>query len=195
MLPQGSDNNLTEYVVTRWYRAPEIMLSCQEYSKAIDVWSLGCIFGEMLLRKPLFPGNDYIHQLKLITQFIGTPTSPSDIWFVANEKARRFMLGLPKCVPVDARSYFPGADSGACDLLSQMLVLDPTRRITVADALSHPYLAPIRDVSFETEAEGEIDWGTIEEVELTKGNLQGIIWEDVHVYHPKAREETKVREG
>ena len=64
------------------------MLSCQEYSKAIDVWSLGCIFGEMLLRKPLFPGNDYIHQLKLITGFIGTPSS-QDIWFVTNEKARR----------------------------------------------------------------------------------------------------------
>ena len=143
----------------------------------------------------LFPGNDYIHQLKLITQFIGTPSSASDIWFVTNEKARRFMLGLPSCAGADVRSYFPGADEGACDLLSQMLVLDPSRRITVQDALAHPYLAPIRDKAFETEAAGEIDWGTIEEVALTKENLQGIIWEDVHMYHPKAREEMKVREG
>ena len=57
---------LTEYVVTRWYRAPEIMLSCREYTKAIDVWSVGCIFGELLGRKPLFPGNDYIHQLQIM---------------------------------------------------------------------------------------------------------------------------------
>ena len=57
---------LTEYVVTRWYRAPEIMLSCQEYTKAIDVWSVGCIFAELLGRKPIFPGDDYIHQLTII---------------------------------------------------------------------------------------------------------------------------------
>ena len=188
----SAENNLTEYVVTRWYRAPEIMLSCQEYSKAIDVWSLGCIFGEMLLRKPLFPGNDYIHQLKLITQFIGTPSAP-DLWFVSNDKARRFMLGLPSSPPVDPLSHFPGADPGACDLLSQMLVLDPSSRITVDEALAHEYLAPIRDLSFETKAEKEIDWGEIEEVELTKENLQKIIWEDVSVYHPDAREEAKQR--
>ncbi|GMH90698.1 hypothetical protein TrVE_jg5980 [Triparma verrucosa] len=186
------DNNLTEYVVTRWYRAPEIMLSCQEYSKAIDVWSLGCIFGEMLLRKPLFPGNDYIHQLKLITQFVGTPTS-EEIWFVTNEKARRFMMGLPKSAPTDPRKHFPGADAGACDLLKRMLVLDPSARITVNEALAHEYLAPIRDEAFETVAKREIDWGEIEEVELTKTNLQKIIWEDVQVYHPTAREEAKQR--
>ena len=73
---------MTEYVATRWYRAPEIMLSWKEYTKAIDVWSVGCIFAELLGRKPLFPGKDYIHQLNLITDVIGTPdearTLPSD---------------------------------------------------------------------------------------------------------------------
>ncbi|RYG52661.1 hypothetical protein EON66_09540, partial [archaeon] len=60
------DTTLTEYVVTRWYRAPEIMLACQEYSKAIDVWAVGCIFAELLGVKPLFPGDDYIHQLRYV---------------------------------------------------------------------------------------------------------------------------------
>ncbi len=85
--------------VTRWYRAPEIMLACQvrkhfllavpclalhslaatccvlqEYTKAIDVWSLGCIFAELLGAKPLFPGDDYIHQLRIIVDVLGTPT-------------------------------------------------------------------------------------------------------------------------
>ena len=55
---------LTEYVVTRWYRAPEIMLACHEYSYPIDVWSVGCIFAELILRKPLFPGDDYIDQVR-----------------------------------------------------------------------------------------------------------------------------------
>ena len=73
------------YVVTRWYRAPEIMLSVQNYDEAIDVWSVGCIFGEMLGRKPLFAGHDYIHQLKLITTLIGKPTE-EDLWFVTNPR-------------------------------------------------------------------------------------------------------------
>ncbi len=93
-----TNKDLTEYVVTRWYRAPEIMLSCQvlfllafvfgtsdafteemsilspkDYKSAIDVWSVGCIFAEMLGRKPLFPGNDFIHQLNLINEVVGTP--------------------------------------------------------------------------------------------------------------------------
>lgn len=59
------NQGLTEYVVTRWYRAPEIMLSCRVYTNAIDVWSVGCILAELLGRKPLFPGDDYIHQLQV----------------------------------------------------------------------------------------------------------------------------------
>jgi serine/threonine protein kinase len=98
-----TNKDLTEYVVTRWYRAPEIMLSCQvvlllafvfgtrdtfteelsilsskDYKSAIDVWSVGCIFAEMLGRKPLFPGNDFIHQLNLINEVVGTPLEVID---------------------------------------------------------------------------------------------------------------------
>ena len=59
---------MTEYVVTRWYRAPELLLNCSEYTAAIDVWSVGCILGEIVTREPLFPGKDYVHQLRLITE-------------------------------------------------------------------------------------------------------------------------------
>merc|ERR1719158_1527483 len=65
---------MTEYVVTRWYRAPELLLSCADYTAAIDVWSVGCIFAELLGRKPLFPGKDYVHQLNLITRVLGSPS-------------------------------------------------------------------------------------------------------------------------
>ena len=57
---------LTEYVVTRWYRAPEIMLACKEYSKPVDMWSVGCIFAELILRKPIFPGDDYLDQVRYV---------------------------------------------------------------------------------------------------------------------------------
>ena len=59
---------MTEYVVTRWYRAPELLLNCSEYTAAIDIWSVGCIFGEIMTGQPLFPGKDYVHQLRLITE-------------------------------------------------------------------------------------------------------------------------------
>jgi mitogen-activated protein kinase 1/3 len=62
---RGGTMLLTEYVVTRWYRAPEIMLACHEYSKPIDIWSVGCIFAELILRKPYFPGDDYIDQVRI----------------------------------------------------------------------------------------------------------------------------------
>lgn len=62
---------MTEYVATRWYRAPEIMLTFKQYTKAIDVWSVGCILAEMLSGKPLFPGRDYHHQLTLILDVLG----------------------------------------------------------------------------------------------------------------------------
>lgn len=61
---------MTEYVVTRWYRAPELLLNCSEYTAAIDVWSVGCILGEIMTREPLFPGKDYVHQLRLITEVL-----------------------------------------------------------------------------------------------------------------------------
>jgi len=59
---------MTEYVVTRWYRAPELLLNCSEYTAAIDIWSMGCILGEIMTQQPLFPGKDYVHQLRLITE-------------------------------------------------------------------------------------------------------------------------------
>lgn len=90
----GEDNmELTEYVVTRWYRAPEIMLSCQEYTKAIDMWSVGCIFAELLGRKPLFPGDDYIHQLQIICEKLGTPTD-EELYFVTSEKVNTLVQGI-----------------------------------------------------------------------------------------------------
>jgi mitogen-activated protein kinase 1/3 len=96
-LARGFDSqseNLTEYVVTRWYRAPEVILSASEYTKQIDTWSIGCILGELLGRSPLFPGDDYLDQVQRIICVIGTPTE-SDMCFVGNPSARRFIQRLP----------------------------------------------------------------------------------------------------
>ncbi|RAL64726.1 hypothetical protein DID88_001757 [Monilinia fructigena] len=92
---------MTEYVATRWYRAPEIMLTFKEYTKAIDVWSVGCILAEMLSGKPLFPGKDYHHQLTLILDVLGTPTM-EDYYGIKSRRAREYIRSLPfkKKVPI-----------------------------------------------------------------------------------------------
>lgn len=88
-------NFMTEYVVTRWYRAPELLLSCDHYTAAIDVWSVGCILAELLGRRPLFPGKDYVDQLKLIIKTLGPP-SEDDLTFINSSKARAYIRALPQ---------------------------------------------------------------------------------------------------
>jgi len=87
-----SDNNLamTEYISTRWYRAPEVIMGDPKYGQPIDIFSCGCIFAELILRRPLFPGRDYINQLNLIMQLLGTP-SKEVLDRIANKSARDYV--------------------------------------------------------------------------------------------------------
>ena len=94
------------YVVTRWYRAPEIMLAVREYGPPVDVWAVGCIFGELMGRKPLFPGNDYIHQLRIIQDVVGKP-SAEETSFITSEKAMRFMEKQRDKEPVPWSKVYP----------------------------------------------------------------------------------------
>ncbi|KAL0582628.1 hypothetical protein ABG067_007395 [Albugo candida] len=177
---------LTEYVVTRWYRAPEIMLGCMKYTRAVDVWSIGCIFGEMMSRKPLFPGQDYIDQLHLIMNALGAfPEDQLD--FITNARARKFMISeYNKRGSQPSKSLtqmFSGAPTVALDLLEKMLVLDPNKRITIEDALAHPFLMSVRNINDETCAESAFDF-EFENEELTKSVLQRLIWDEIHAFYP-----------
>jgi len=97
---------LTEYVVTRWYRAPELLVDNQGYSTAIDVWAVGCIFAEMLGRKALFPGTDYLDQLRRIIDVLGSP-SDDDLAFMTNQQAVAFLRALPKRSGKKWQEIFP----------------------------------------------------------------------------------------
>jgi serine/threonine protein kinase len=106
------------------------MLGCRAYSKAIDLWSVGCILAELLRRKPLFPGADYLDMLKMITMTIGSPTD-ADLHFVKSEKARAYMgkmAGKPK---QPWSSMIKKANPMALDLLDKLLTWDPEKRLTV----------------------------------------------------------------
>ncbi|XP_072889451.1 mitogen-activated protein kinase 7 isoform X1 [Hemitrygon akajei] len=141
---------LTEYVATRWYRAPELMLSFPGYGSAVDLWSAGCIFAEMLARRQLFPGKNYLHQLQLILAVLGTP-SDDLVASVGAERVRSYLRGLPHRKPVSLASLFPGAQPQALDLLGRLLRLDPRERPTAAQALAHPFLAQYHDPQDEPE--------------------------------------------
>ncbi|EYB81539.1 hypothetical protein Y032_0380g342 [Ancylostoma ceylanicum] len=142
---------LTEYVATRWYRAPEIMLNSKGYTKSIDVWSVGCILAEMLSNRPLFPGKHYLDQLNLILAVVGSP-SQEDLQCIINDKARSYLISLPHKPKQPWSRLYPGADPRALDLLEKMLTFNPHNRINIEEALAHPYLEQYYDPNDEEQS-------------------------------------------
>ncbi|KAF2563686.1 hypothetical protein F2Q70_00018104 [Brassica cretica] len=118
----------TDYVATRWYRAPELCGSFySNYTPAIDMWSVGCIFAEMLTGKPLFPGKNVVHQLELVTDLLGTP-SPVTLSRIRNEKARKYLSNMRRKDPVPFTHKFPNIDPVALKLLQRLVAFDPKDR-------------------------------------------------------------------
>ncbi|KAF3962271.1 hypothetical protein ACB098_10G125600 [Castanea mollissima] len=173
---------MTEYVVTRWYRAPELLLNCSEYTAAIDVWSVGCILGEIMTREPLFPGKDYVHQLRLITELIGSPDDAS-LGFLRSDNARRYVRQLPQCRKQQLSARFPSMSPGALDLLEKMLVFDPTKRITVEEALCHPYLSSLHDMNDEPVSARPFSFD-FEQPTCTEEQIKELIWRESVKFNP-----------
>ncbi|CAH7668194.1 kinase-like domain-containing protein [Phakopsora pachyrhizi] len=148
---QEATGFMTEYVATRWYRAPEIMLTFKEYTKAIDIWSVGCILAEMLNGKPLFPGRDYHHQLTLILDVLGTP-SLDDFYAISSHRSRDYIRALPFKKKKPFSQLYPNASALAVDLLEKCLTFNPKKRITCEEALRHPYLASYHDPEDEPDS-------------------------------------------
>lgn len=125
----------TKEVVTLWYRAPEILLGSDIYGPAVDVWSLGCIFYEMLTKRVLFPGDSEIDQLFKIFRILGTPTESqwSNLY-----KLPHFKTNFPRWTCQDLKEMLKG-HTEAADLLSKMLIYDPFKRISAQDAMKHSY--------------------------------------------------------
>lgn len=181
---------MTDYVATRWYRAPEILLSYHTYTKALDVWSVGCILGELLIRKPILPGNDPVHQLDLIFSLIGKP-SASDIAAIPTLHSRKKLLNFPRTYHPTIDTVFSHCNPLAVSLLKQMLVFDPNKRITVEDALTHPYLSYFHDINDEatTTPVSPFDF-TFEREKLTMEELKDMVYEEILLYHfPRIRQE------
>uniref|UniRef100_A0A7N0SVQ1 Mitogen-activated protein kinase n=1 Tax=Kalanchoe fedtschenkoi TaxID=63787 RepID=A0A7N0SVQ1_KALFE len=140
---------MTEYVVTRWYRAPELLLCCDNYGTSIDVCQ-----------------------------------QDADIEFIDNPKARKYIKTLPYTRGVHLSRLYPQADPSAIDLLQKMLVFDPTKRISVTEALQHPYLAGLYDPNQNPPAQVPIDLELDENME--ESTIREMIWQEMLHYQPHA---------
>lgn len=135
-----ADDPMTEHVVTRWYRACELMLLPDGlYSYAVDMWACGCILGEMLLRKPLFPGKNFVNQLTLIFDLIGCPPS-EETGHIRNSQARKFLESQSAKKKKNFHTVFPEASVDALHLLDGLLLFDPTKRMDVEQALESSFV-------------------------------------------------------
>lgn len=176
-IPEQNAGFMTEYVATRWYRAPEIMLSFTNYTKAIDMWLVGCILAELLGGKPIFRGKDYVDQLNQILLILGTPRE-STLTKIGSTRAQNYVRSLPIMKKVPYTELFPTANPLALDLLEKMLTLDPYERITVEQALEHPYLAVWHEPLDEPVCATKFDFKSFETIEDIE-SMKRLIVKDV----------------
>ncbi|PIA38691.1 hypothetical protein AQUCO_02700128v1 [Aquilegia coerulea] len=181
--PTSENEFMTEYVVTRWYRAPELLLNSADYTASIDVWSVGCIFMELMIRRPLFAGRDHVHQMRLLTELLGTPTE-AELGFVRNEDARRYIQQLPSHPRQPFASLFPHINPAALDLVERMLTFDPNKRITVEEALDHPYLARLHDIADEPVCLEPFSFEFEQQV-LTEEQMKEMIYREALAFNPE----------
>ncbi|XP_037061677.1 serine/threonine-protein kinase MAK isoform X2 [Peromyscus leucopus] len=127
----------TDYVSTRWYRAPEVLLRSSVYSSPIDVWAVGSIMAELYTFRPLFPGTSEVDEIFKICQVLGTPKK-SD-WPEGYQLASSMNFRFPQCIPINLKTLIPNASTEAIQLMTEMLSWDPKKRPTASQALKHPY--------------------------------------------------------
>ena len=137
----------THEVVTLWYRAPEILLGCKMYATPVDMWSVGAIFAELIMRRPLFPGDSEIDELYKIFRILGTPTE--ETW-PGITKMPDYKPSFPVWKAMDLGQIVSGIDPLGLDLLKQMLIYEPSKRISAKKALKHPYFDDLDKSFFET---------------------------------------------
>jgi len=131
----------THEVVTLWYRAPEVLLGSKVYSTALDMWSIGCIFAELVNNRPLFPGDSEIDELFHIFQYLGTPND--DIWPEVS-RLPNYQETFPNWKPRPPQDLIPKCiDPLAVDLLAKLLCYEPSERMSAKRALAHPYFADL----------------------------------------------------
>lgn len=190
---QSSDDHVfwTDYVATRWYRAPELILAhSATYSTAIDMWSVGCIFAEMLGKgKPLFPGTNAYDQFARIVNVTGRP-SPDVVASLNNPSAAEYINSLPAAPTTSLTAVYPSATPQAIELLHRLLAFNPSDRITAEQALALPYFAEFGSLGLGLEAQplDEMEF-QFERTRLTSDEMRAAFIQEIAAHHPEKRDE------
>ncbi len=181
--PEEHSTFMTEYVATRWYRAPELMVSFSEYTFAIDMWSVGCIVAEMIARRQLFPGMNYLHQLQLILAVVGTP-SAEYIESIGSDRVKAYLQALPKKDPVELSilEVFHNANEVGLDIIGKLLQLEPKKRMSPEDALEHKYVSTYHNPRDEPVCTPPFDF-EFEKKLVKKDDLKMVIVNEIMDYH------------
>ena len=141
-IPEYKNNSLTDYVCTRWYRAPECTLKSNNYNEKIDVWAIGCIMAELYTLKPLFPGIDEFDQLNKILKIVGTPEYNE--WPEGYTLVQKLNIRLPSYNKSNLKQYVFNANDDAIDFLEFIFQLNPDKRPSCNELLKHPYFTEVQ---------------------------------------------------
>ena len=166
-----------EAILTRWYRAPEVLLNMKNYGSPMDIWSVGCVLAEMMLGRVLFQGQSNINMLTLMVEVLGSPTN-RDFQEITNPSARKFMDALPVHGSGCFDELFKSYDPDEVDLLRRMLTWNPERRITVEEILRHQFLQQFHDPFDEPVAVPMADF-EFEKPQFSAEDLKRLLWAEV----------------
>ena len=176
-----SKRELNDKNISKWYRAPEAILSPESYDKPVDIWSIGCILAELLGRQPLFPADNYLDELQKIISVLGSP-SENDLEFISDQKIKSFVLRLAKRTKQSFNLMFSNANPVALDLLGKMLTFNPKKRYTVEQCISHPYFEGLHDPEQEPTADSTFDFSYDKDAS-SKEKLRNMIYEQSMRFH------------
>uniref|UniRef100_A0A1B6DKB0 Mitogen-activated protein kinase n=1 Tax=Clastoptera arizonana TaxID=38151 RepID=A0A1B6DKB0_9HEMI len=187
------DPTLTDYVATRWYRAPEILVASKKYTKGIDMWSLGCILAEMLLGKPLFKGTSTVDQVEKIMLTIDPP-SFKDIESVCTGYGSSLLQRTPTGPRKPLGQVLTGVPNDGLELVTKLLVFNPNKRLTASEALHHPYVSTFHNKANEPSFSSKNGLSVNDSVQLTVDEYRNKLYKFIALSEKKQVHLNKAKE-
>lgn len=178
--------NITNYVATRWYRAPELILTRKTYGKSVDIWAIGCIFAELYGRRPIFIGDDQLQQINEICKVIGSPLREVVLQYGSTIACELFSEQKPKYPKKSWRDIYPHVSVEAQLLLDKMLCWDISDRYTIQQILDDTYLKDIRNLDEEPSREESFDF-SFEWKARTINDMKLLLHEEVETFKQRKK--------
>ena len=182
----GTNPAMTDYVATRWYRAPELLMGSTHYTKGVDIWAVGCILGEMIQGKPTFPGKSTLDQLERVLEMTGVPLA-EDLQTMKSPFVAQMMDTVAPTKRRGLEEFFPRATYEALDFLKRCFQFNPNKRANVDELLQHPYLGNFRGSEDECACEAPIDIPLDDNVRLSVRDYRDKLYQEIIKRRQKRR--------